>query len=139
MAFYGDIGKYAKMGAQTKYHDKMPGMLLDMLSQGKTLSQFCAKNKISESTFHRFRSQHEELQDAYDIAKTARKGTWEGWLADNLCNKDANAPLVKMYFSNTLGYADKSEVSQDTFQVDTVMKELTEARQVYEKACKREY
>lgn len=101
-------------GRPTKYHDGMPQILIDAMQAGKSVTRFCADQDISKPTFYKWVDEIEEFSYAFSRAKEKCESHWEDWLINHLEDKNVNAGLVKMYFTNRFGWADKQEVKQDT-------------------------
>lgn len=104
----------AKIGRPTKYHDKMPELLIEAMGQGLSVIRFCAQQGISKDAFYEWVKVHPLFNDAFIHAKQLCESYWERWLVENLANKNVNAILVKLFFANRFGWHDKKEIDQKT-------------------------
>jgi len=99
------------MANHTKYHAGMPDFLLEHSAEGASITEFCGKVGIIRQTFHNWRKQHPEFDEAYHQHKVVHQAFWERKLRTELMmDRNANSPLVKLYFANCFGWSDKSEV-----------------------------
>ena len=119
-------------GRPSSYHDKMPELLLASMRAGKSVVKFCSEQDISKSMFYRYVEAHPEFRDAFERGDMHCEAHWEDWLKDNLKNKECNAILIKMFFTNRFGWSDKKEVQQSVEigveqktkeNVDTILKQ----------------
>jgi len=109
-------------GRPTKYHDKLPEMLIDFFSEIgsftlmgkeypkiKTKESFCADIKVAKSTFDLWCTKHPNFSGAWSIAKTLQ--------ADMIINLSANRIIDpnygKLLTVNCTGYSDKVEQTID--------------------------
>lgn len=129
----------AKIGAPTKYHDKIPALYLEAMEAGKSIVQFAASLDVHRDTIYEWRKVHKEFSDVFMRGKAKYEAHWETWLVDNLGNPKINAPLVKLLFANRHGWSDKKQVSNEHMVVASEVKEVREARQAYEDSFKKEY
>ena len=102
------------IGRPSKYNDQMPRLLIEAMTEGKSVTRFCADNDISKETFYRWVSENSLFNDAFREAKQKCESHWEKWLIAHLGDKNVNAGLVKMYFTNRFGWKDKQEVENKT-------------------------
>ena len=100
-----------KMGAPSKYNDAIPALLAEAMHNGLSVERFCRNIRISKDTFYNWLKIHQDLSDAFHMGKNDCEAFWEDWLVNNLDNKNANAGLVKMFFTNRFGWSDKKETS----------------------------
>src|SRR5690554_3298607 len=98
------------VGRPTKYTDAMPDALYNAMADGKSITQFAAKIGVSRSTVYEWAEQHPEFSDALTRGKEVGEAYWENELQGMMYSKEANAPLVKLYFANRFGWTDKQEV-----------------------------
>jgi hypothetical protein len=96
-------------GRPTKYHEGMPELLVEAMKRGDSVTQFCADQDISKSTFYEWVREHQEFSHSFDRAAEKCEAYWESWLKNNMGNKNANGVLVKMFFTNRFGWSDKKE------------------------------
>lgn len=97
-------------GRPTKYTHDMPDRLVEFMDRGKSITQFAAHVGVNRSTVYEWADNHREFSDALMRGKELGEAYWEGELQDMMYSKEANAPLVKLYFANRFGWTDKSEV-----------------------------
>ncbi len=100
-----------KGGRPTKYNDDFPAKLSKAMYEGKSVARFCRDERINPDTFYEWVKKHEKFTEAFHIGKNDCEAFWEDWLVNNLDNKNANAGLVKMFFTNRFGWSDKKETS----------------------------
>ena len=98
------------MARPTKYTDAMPDALFNAMAEGKSITQFAAMIGTSRSTIYEWAEHHPEFSDALTRGKEAGEAYWETELQGMMYSKDANAPLVKLYFANRFNWTDKAEV-----------------------------
>lgn len=97
-------------GRPTKYTHDMPARLVEFMDRGRSITQFAAHVGVNRSTIYEWADNHREFSDALMRGKELGEAYWEGELQDMMYSKEANAPLVKLYFANRFGWTDKSEV-----------------------------
>src|SRR6056300_398555 len=102
-----------KMGAPTKYDPKYCTEIVEFMGSGKSLTQFAASIDVSKETVYAWIRDGDkpDFSDAFRLAKTKCEGKWHGKLEDFMENRNANAPLVKLYFANMFGWSDKVETN----------------------------
>lgn len=105
---------HSKGGRPPKYHDKMPGLFIEAMKQGKTIAMFASEQDICTETVRAWSDEIPEFSAAFTNGRTKCQSHWEHWLDQQLLNPKANAALIKMKFVNQFGYADKKEVDNRT-------------------------
>jgi len=81
--------------------------------EGNTIRSFATFIRVHKDTLYEWATVHPDFSAALKQAQHDSEAYWELWLKDNLDNKNANAPLVKLYFANRFGWHDKQEIKQD--------------------------
>ena len=88
----------------------MPDALYNAMAEGKSVTQFAAMIGVSRSTVYEWAEHHAAFSDALSRGKEAGQAYWETELQGMMYSREANAPLVKLYFANRFGWTDKQEV-----------------------------
>jgi hypothetical protein len=99
----------AKLGRPTDYNDSLPLKLFQAMTEGKSVTRFCADIDIARKTFYQWIDKYPDFSNAFEVAKEKCEAHWEEWLVNNFSNKDINSTLVKLFFANRFGWHDKSE------------------------------
>ena len=98
-------------GRPTKYKPEYCDLLLEMVNEGASFTEFCAKVGISRQTFHNWKDANEDFMDAYTRAELEGQAYWEKRLrSDLMIDSRSNAQLVKLYFANRFGWSDKQAI-----------------------------
>lgn len=71
----------------SKYSDSMCLEIINMFSQGKTRSQFCAKHTISNNTFEAWRKKHILFARACEVAHEAARSYFDALRDAHLVNE----------------------------------------------------
>lgn len=71
----------------SKYSESMCLEIIDMFSQGKTRSQFCAKHTISNNTFETWRKRHALFDRACEVAHEAARSHFDDLRNAHLINE----------------------------------------------------
>lgn len=96
-------------GRPTKYKKEYCQRIVDAMSEGKSVLQFCAEQGVSKSSVYLWAQQHDEFSDALSRGKELGEAYWEGELQKMMYSREANAPLVKLYFANRFNWHDRGE------------------------------
>ena len=99
-------------GRPTKYKKEYCRRIVDAMSQGKSVLQFCAEQGVSKSSVYLWAQQHNEFSDALSRGKELGEAYWEGELQKMMYSREANAPLVKLYFANRFNWHDREKVEE---------------------------
>lgn len=86
----------ATLGRPTKYHEDMPGKVLEMMSDGWSVNAVCTELKITPDTFFRWCREYEEFSYAYKMGRSAKARWYENEGRQNLNTKDYNSLLFSM-------------------------------------------
>lgn len=72
-------GEYlpAKSGRKSLYKPEYKDELIDLMREGKSITQIAAAWGIGRETLHRWIREKEDLKEAYETAKTAGEAFWE--------------------------------------------------------------
>lgn len=95
------------MGRPTKYRPELCDRLLEMMSDGKSVMQFCSEVGISRDTFYRWTHDNDDFSDTFTRAKAKCEAYWEAKMQQAMFDRDTNAPLMKFYLANRFGWSDK--------------------------------
>lgn len=127
----------ANLGRPTSYKPEYCQEIIDHVGvQGHTIQSFASLINVHIDTIHEWAKVHPTFSEALRLAKNKAEGFWANWLENNLGNKNANAPLVKLYFANRFNWHDKSEVKQDIqakVEISVETAEIKAIRESYEK------
>ena len=83
-----------------KEHDQL---LLNILSQGKTIVSFCAEVMISKQSFYDWTEKHETFKSAYEIGMMKAEAYWMQLGEDNADNPDFNHALYTFQLGSRFG------------------------------------
>jgi len=97
-----------KRGRPTDYTEDMPDKLLAALNDGKSVAQFARDIGVARSTVYYWAEHHPEFSDALTRGQEYSEAYWIDRLQEMMTNKEANAPLVKLYFANRFGWQDRT-------------------------------
>lgn len=73
-----------------KWNPEFPQMLLDLMEQGRSVISFCAKARISRTTFYNWVKSVPEFLEAFEVGKVLSQAYYEEQGQDNLKDKDFN-------------------------------------------------
>jgi hypothetical protein len=98
-----------KTGRPTIYKPKYCDLMIEMLSEGASFTEFrAAVGGVSRQTLSNWREQNPEFLDAYSRAEAIGQAYWEKRLRTEIMfDNKANAALVKLYFANRFNWHDK--------------------------------
>jgi hypothetical protein len=97
-----------KGGRPSKYKPDHCKLVVKMLADGASLTEFCAEADISFQTLHNWKESKPEFLEALTRAELVGQAYWEKRLrTDLMLDNKANAALVKLYFANRFGWSDK--------------------------------
>jgi ACT domain-containing protein len=110
-------------GQPTKYKQEYWKILLEMMSKGKSVIQFCAKIGICRDTFYEWTNKHTEFSDTYKKAVELCESYWEdigkrGILGlpvkdDGGNDCKINTGMYVFYMKNRFHWTDRLEQSMD--------------------------
>lgn len=66
-----------RVGRKPKYNKKYCEDVIDFASNGKTVSSFCVRYRISRKTYYEWQKKHPEFAESCGIAKEAYKEFWK--------------------------------------------------------------
>lgn len=97
-------------GKKVKYDEPVHiNILLISFDSGRDIAAFCAAANISRDTFHRWRREHQNFSDAYDIAIEKARAWWEEY--PRICNgPEFNVTYWSMVMRNRFGYTEHRRV-----------------------------
>jgi hypothetical protein len=102
------------MGRPTKYSPSYCEEALEIIGrQGKSIIQFARILEVSRSTVYEWAEQHPEFSDILTQARDWSEAYWEDRFIEFMVDRNANAPLVKLYYANRFKWADKGEASPE--------------------------
>ena len=81
-------------GRPTKYKPEYCKDIVDYLSQGRAIVEFCAKIGISVQTLHRWREAHPEFSDAYEEAKAKCEAWWANVVIDAIHRNSKGETII---------------------------------------------
>ena len=113
------------VGRPTKYKPEHDELLIKMMSQGRSVVQFCAAIGIARKTFYEWVKLDEGFSNTFTRAKTFCEAHWESELQSMMYDNKVNAPLVKMYFTNRFNWTDKQQVDNTSSDGSMTPKQIT--------------
>jgi DNA-binding XRE family transcriptional regulator len=103
-----------KAGRPTKYQPKFAEQAIDIIGgQGKSICQFARDIGVSRSTVYLWAEENKEFSDSLTLAKDWAEAHWEDKFIGFMADRNANAPLVKLYFANRFKWAEKVDSAED--------------------------
>jgi hypothetical protein len=101
----------AKVGRPTKYDPTYCDLVVEMLAEGASLTEFrAAVGGITRQTLSNWKDEHPEFLDALSKAEAVGQAYWEKRLrTDLMFDSKVNSPLVKLYFANRFNWHDKQQ------------------------------
>lgn len=101
----------AKVGRPTIYKPEYCELVVQMLSEGASLTEFrAAVGGISRETMSNWKQANPEFLDALSKAEAMGQAYWEKRLrTDLMFDNKVNSPLVKLYFANRFNWHDKQQ------------------------------
>lgn len=97
----------------TKYKPEYCQVVIDYLSQGKSVTQLARHLKVNKSTIYQWAQDYPAFSDALKDAQEWSQAYWEDELESMMYNKDVNSPLVKLYFANRFKWHDRPATEGD--------------------------
>ena len=101
----------AKVGRPTIYKPEYCDLVVEMLAEGASLTEFrAAVGGISRETMSNWKQANPEFLDALQKAEAVGQAYWEKRLrTDLMFDNKVNSPLVKLYFANRFNWHDKQQ------------------------------
>jgi hypothetical protein len=100
----------AVVGRPSEFDPAYIAIALDYMGdQGKSITQLARHLRVSKQSIYNWMDKYPEFLDALKMAQEWGQGYWEDRLEDMMTDRSANAPLVKLYFSNRFGWTDRSD------------------------------
>lgn len=102
-----------RVGRKPKYNKKYCEDVIDFASNGKTVSSFCVRYRISRKTYYEWQKKKPDFAEACGIAKEAYKEYWKdvaSAVALNATGYDGN-PKVLMRIAET-AFDDSAEAKE---------------------------
>jgi hypothetical protein len=100
----------AVVGRPSEFNPEYAAIALDYVGdQGKSITQLARHLRVSKQSIYNWMDKYPEFLDALRMAQEWGQGYWEDRLEDMMTDRSANAPLVKLYFSNRFGWTDRSD------------------------------
>ena len=101
----------AKVGRPTKYDPSYCDLIVEMLAEGASLTEFrAAVGGITWQTLSNWKEAHPEFLEALNKAESVGQAYWEKRLrTDLMFDNKVNSPLVKLYFANRFNWHDKQQ------------------------------
>lgn len=86
-----------------EFNEKYCDLLIEQMSQGKTMVQFCAHIGKSKQTFYAWLDRYKEFSAAYEIAKVKAEAYWTERADENVDNPDFNFGHIRWLMGNRFG------------------------------------
>lgn len=104
------------MGRPSKFRPEMCEIIIEMMREGASKTEVCAKLGISRETMNQWRNPeseyyHESFSDALKEGESLSKAWWLEQGRKNLQNKNFNYVGWYMNMKNRHGWRDRQEVS----------------------------
>lgn len=101
-----------KSARYNKYSAALCEKLIKSATQGESVAEFCANNKLSERTYRDWQENREEFKNAIEIANVIREANYAATVRElsRLPPKECNARLVEWYGQHVIGWRPKQEV-----------------------------
>lgn len=100
-----------------------PSLLIQVMSQGYTMSGFCKEARIGIQTFYNWLDRNPEFAEAYEVAKQCKTEYFEQRLLDGIDSKDVNSPIL-IYASKAMGRVGK-QIDLRGFDPEAPLEEQT--------------
>jgi hypothetical protein len=102
-------------------------LMLEMMKDGRTVSQICVELEIADRTFYQWLDLYEDFRQAYELGKTYKQAWWENLARDGATgNAKINANLttfmMKAHFKDT--YSPQQNVNITQVNVDLTEGEI---------------
>ena len=103
-------------GQPTKYTKEHCERALEIVGrQGKSIVQLARDFEVSRQTIYQWALDNPEFSYTLEKAKDWAEAMWEDKYTNEFMeSKEANAPLVKLYFANRFKWSDKVEKEEDS-------------------------
>lgn len=116
----------ATTGRPTKYSPEYADMAIDIIGrQGKSVCQFARDIGVSRSTVYLWAEENPEFSDNLTLARDWAEAHWEDKFVDFMSDRNANAPLVKLYFASRFKWTDKDDTSSAVDDMAAALKEIS--------------
>lgn len=101
----------AKTGRPTKYKPEYCDLVVEMLAEGASLTEFrAAVGGVTWQTLSNWKEAQPEFLEALQKAEAVGQAYWEKRLrTDLMFDNKINSPLVKLYFANRFNWHDKQQ------------------------------
>lgn len=111
----------AKIGRPTKYNPDMCQVVIDLMTEGKSIEQVAAHLGIVKQTLYNWAEHNKEFMDAIKQGTELSYAWWlnkgQDWLVETRGGKEANDTfnhvLWYMNMKNRFGWKDKSETDHN--------------------------
>lgn len=108
-----DIVQSPTIGRPTKYRPDMPEKMLEYFGEGLTVTEVCAKLRITKQTFYRWEKENEEFSYASRLGRTLAEAEWIKKGRESLLNRDINVGIWNSLARNCFGW-DKEDKEKST-------------------------
>ena len=101
-----------KYGPPSEFRSWMCDKVIQMMSEGKIVSECCAALDISHKTFYTWLTNFDEFREAYDLGRPKLEAFWMQKYRESLqTTKDRTVHQALLIFAtkNIIGWADKME------------------------------
>ncbi|MEK9809966.1 MAG: terminase small subunit [Candidatus Nanopelagicales bacterium] len=101
------------VGRPSKYDPAYCAAALDFVGmQGKSIEEFAAHLQVHRDTVYEWEKVHPAFSDALTRAREFSEAFWFNRLEQLMVDRNANAPLVKLYLARRFGWSDKAKDDQ---------------------------
>ncbi len=123
----------ATPGQPTKYRPEYCQQIIDLMEQGKTLTQFAATLRVTRETIYEWMKVHPEFSDAVKTARICQQAHWEN-LMHGLTTGEihGNATIAVWYTKNAF-----PECYRDRYEVEATIHDVIGSREENIKAIQQ--
>ena len=96
-------------GRPTDYKPEYCQIVIEYMGeQGKSLVQLARKLEVCKATIYNWSKEHPEFLDALTRAQEWAEAHWEERFTEFMVDRNANAPLIKLYMANRFRWSERS-------------------------------
>ncbi len=100
-----------KTGRPSDYRPEMCDDLIEYMSQGYSLTQWCAKNNMYTEKAQDWMVSYPQFGVAYKIAREKCEEVWEEKVKNSMNDRTVNFGVLKMYMGHRFKWAEHTNVT----------------------------
>ncbi len=104
---------------EANYEESHPERLYHLMSEGKLAIEIMADFKISQDTFYRWKKEHKNFEEAFNLGYPACYTWWLNQGRKNMCTSDKGSKTWCMIMNNCFGWKDKEPSTTNNFQINS--------------------